>query len=190
MSVVILLAAGSARRFGSQKLLARLPDGTCVVEAAAKKLTSRFSRVVAIVGNDVLVRDRLEKTGCETCVNPRAAEGMGTSLALGVAQAADAESWLIALGDMPFVQPETLDAIECAGRIGEHIVVPRFGQLRGHPVRFPAAVREELLALEGDSGARALLARHSARVLVLPTEDRGVVADIDTPDDLFRSVPG
>jgi molybdenum cofactor cytidylyltransferase len=184
VSVSILLAAGSGTRFGSQKLLARLPNGEYVVEASARRLLGCCPRVVAVVGVENGVRACLEDLGCEVIVNPRAAEGMGTSLACGVTQTRDAASWLIALGDMPFIRSETLAGIQSAGRIDEHIVVPQFNRLRGHPVRFPAAVAEDLLAMTGDRGARALFEKHASRLLVWPTEDSGVLADIDTPDDL------
>lgn len=184
MSVAILLAAGASTRFGSQKLLARLAYGECIVEAAAKKLLAQFPRVVAVTGADPAVHECLRGAGCEVVVNPRTIEGMGTSLALGVSRARDAASWMIALGDMPFIAPETLAGIEAAGRIEEHIVVPQFNQLRGHPVRFPAAVGDDLIALQADRGARDLFQRHARRLLVWETRDSGVLADIDTPEDL------
>lgn len=186
MSVVILLAAGSGTRFGSQKLLARLSHGERVVESSARRLLEQFPRVVAVTGADPEVRDCLSALGCDVVTNPRAAEGMGTSLAFGVAHARDAASWLIAMGDMPFLESRTLAGIEAAGHIDEHIVVPQFNQLRGHPVRFPAAVAADLMVLEGDRGARALFQRHAARLLVWNTDDSGVLADIDTPEDLAR----
>lgn len=184
MNVAILLAAGSGTRFGSQKLLAHLPQGERVVEATARRLLESFTRVVAVTGTDNGVRTCLHEAGCEVIVNSRAALGMGTSLACGVAHTREAASWLIALGDMPFIRSGTLAGIQSAGRIDAHIVVPQFNQLRGHPVRFPAAVAEDLLALNGDRGARALFEKHASRLLVWPTDDSGVLADIDTPDDL------
>ncbi|MBL8519217.1 MAG: nucleotidyltransferase family protein [Betaproteobacteria bacterium] len=184
MSTAILLAAGSARRFGSQKLLARLPEGVCVIEATARKLLATTPRVVAVVGADQGVGRLLDAIGCEVVVNPRATEGMGTSIACGVAQAPDAASWLIALGDMPFAQVATLGALLREGIESEHIVVPEHAGRRGHPVRFPGCVGDELRALGGDQGARRVLERHVDRTLVLRVDDPGVLADIDTPADL------
>jgi molybdenum cofactor cytidylyltransferase len=190
VNVAILLAAGSGTRFGSQKLLAHLPNGERVVEASARRLLSCFPRVVAVVGDAGGVRASLEELGCEIIVNPRAAEGMGTSLACGVAHTRDAASWLIALGDMPFLRQDTVAGIQAAGEIATHIVVPQYNQLRGHPVRFPAALGEDLMALNGDRGARALFEKHASRLLVWPTDDSGVLADIDTPDDLANMASG
>jgi molybdenum cofactor cytidylyltransferase len=189
-TTAILLAAGSGTRFGSQKLLARLPEGKRIVEASARRLLAQYERVVAVTGEDDEVRACLAEAGCDVVVNPHATEGMGTSLACGVAHARDSASWLIALADMPFVRQETLAGIQAAGQIDTHIVVPQFNQLRGHPVRFPAAVAEDLLALKGDRGARALFERRASRLLVWETDDSGVLADIDTLDDLARVANG
>jgi len=64
------------------------------------------------------------------------------------------------------------------------VVIPTFEGRRGHPVRFPAMLAEDLLALQGDRGAREVIDRHAANCLPLETGDRGVLADIDTPADL------
>lgn len=184
MTTAILLAAGLARRFGSQKLLAMLPDGRALVEVSAGKLLAVCDDVVAVVGGDAGVAALLRSTGCRVVVNPAADAGMGGSIACGVAAAPGASAWLIALGDMPFIREETLAKLARDGDAATHIVIPRYDSLRGHPVRFPPALREELLALQGDRGARDILSRHVDRHRIIETDDSGVVADVDTPEDL------
>lgn len=184
MTTAILLAAGLARRFGSQKLLVPLPDGRALVEVAASKLLPVCSEVVAVVGADPAVKSRLESLGCRVVVNAAAESGMGGSIACGVAAAPDARAWLVALGDMPFIAGQTLARLANEGDPARHIVIPRYDSLRGHPVRFPPALRDELLALQGDRGARDILARHVDRHVVIETQDSGVIADVDTPADL------
>ncbi|HEX4858697.1 MAG TPA: nucleotidyltransferase family protein [Usitatibacteraceae bacterium] len=190
MITAILLAAGAARRFGAQKLLQVLPDRRLVVEAAARPLVAACGRVIAVTRDDPAVMHVLRAVGCEIVVNERAEEGMGTSIAAGVASMIDCgeqcEGWLVALGDMPFIKPATLDALLGAGEAKTHIVVPVFNALRGHPVRFPGLLSDELAALHGDRGARQLIDRHRERLIALPVDDSGVVADIDTPEDFAR----
>jgi molybdenum cofactor cytidylyltransferase len=186
----ILLAAGRAQRFGSQKLLARLPDGRRVIEASAANLLAAMGRVIAVTGRDERLMRVLDDCGCQLVLNERALEGMGTSIAAGVrATAADSgEGWLVALGDMPYIKPATIRQVgERLLRVGG-IVIPACQQQRGHPVGFGREHLNALSALEGDSGARTVIAQAlgetPARVQLLEVEDAGVLADIDTPADL------
>jgi len=190
----ILLAAGRGRRFdpaGKQnKLLQRLPGGELVAAASARKLLAVFPRVVAVVPpDDGGVGDVLRQLGCEVTVCPEADNGMGLSLAHAIRHSLIGQppgpgwpGWLVALGDMPFVDPSTLQAL--AGAIGEGaaIAAPLFDGRRGNPVAFGAAHRDALLALDGDQGARRLLA--SGAVTTIAVNDPGILRDIDSPSDL------
>ena len=182
----ILLAAGSATRFGSQKLLARLADGRMVVEAAAHNMRSTGEEVIAVCARKDQVARVLQDSGCRVVINSRAHEGMGTSIACGVQASADAAHWLIALGDMPFIQPGTMSAVRAALDKEMEIVIPTFGKHRGHPVAFSAAFGADLSALCGDMGARSVIAAHPGCVRLLETGDAGILADIDTPADLVE----
>ena len=187
----ILLAAGFARRFGSQKLLARLPDGRCVIEAAAQNLFDAIGRenVVAVVGGDAALISVLDKCGCEIVINSEAENGMGSSIAAGVRASQHAAGWLIALGDMPHVSPGTIALVGDVLKHGAGIVIPTFKIARGHPVAFATEFLDTLMALRGDQGARSVIATMEAadprRINYLPVDDAGVLADIDSPDDLL-----
>jgi molybdenum cofactor cytidylyltransferase len=109
---------------------------------------------------------------------------MGASLAFGVAAASAADGWIVALGDMPFVQSETVREVARRLREGGQIVVPRHLGRRGHPVGFGRIHLGELRELTGDRGARALLERWQDHVQVIDVEDSGVLQDIDLPSDL------
>ncbi|MFC4274502.1 nucleotidyltransferase family protein [Achromobacter aloeverae] len=195
----ILLAAGQGTRFrasagddGVDKLLAPLPDGHPVVLAAATALCAVAAPVVAVLrpGRPAL-RDALAQApACELIETPDAARGMGASLAaaaryLQARYARDAgaapHGVLVALGDMPWIAPRTLEAV-CAAGVMHPIVAPACAGRRGHPVAFAWNLLAELAALDGDTGARALLLRHG--VHELPCQDAGVVRDIDTVADL------
>ncbi|MEO8102349.1 MAG: nucleotidyltransferase family protein [Betaproteobacteria bacterium] len=185
----ILLAAGSASRFGSQKLLARLPDGRFVIEAAAHNLLAGAGRVTAVIGHDEALMRVLAACGCRVVVNARAQDGMGGSIAAGVRAEAGAAAWLIALGDMPGIRPDTIARVIGALDAEAGIVIPTYQHRRGHPVAFAARFGGELMTLQGDSGARSVVAAHPSHVKLLPVDDDGVLADIDTPDDLSRASP-
>jgi len=135
------------------------------------------------------LRALLEKEGCEVLESERCARGLGASLAAAIAATGDAPGWLVALGDMPFISPATIAAVKAAIEKGAAIAAPRLreGGARGHPVGFAQSMAGELAVLDGDEGARSVIERHRDRVVLVEVDDRGIVADIDTPGDLPTS---
>ena len=189
--VGILLAAGRGRRFDPSgtrnKLLASLPCNVPVAVASARALLAVRPEVIAVVpSNDGGVADALRAAGCDVTVCAEADSGMAASLVHAIGHAPpDAPSWLIALGDMPYVRAATMLALRAALEQGAPIVVPVHAGQRGNPVGFGRAHREALLALQGDQGARAILKAHP--VSVVSVDDPGVVSDIDTVADLLKT---
>lgn len=185
MIVGVLLAAGAGTRFGGDKLLAEIAAGQSVAEAACASLRPAVDRLIAVVRPEATaLAARLAAAGAEVCVFSGAEAGMGASLAHGVALMPQAEGWLIALADMPLVAGEDAMRVAAALRAGAAIAVPvAFGQ-RGHPVGFARRFAGELMALSGDTGARAILARHARDIVEIPVSDPRTWQDIDTGEDL------
>ena len=187
-AVGILLAAGRGRRFDPQgrrnKLLQPLASGEPVVVASARKLLAMLPRVIAVVPpQDGGVAGALRALGCEVTLCEEADSGMAASLVHGVKHSLpQADAWLVALGDMPYVAPSTLRALLDALEEGADIAAPVFEGRRGNPVAFGAVHLAALLALQGEHGARALL--KSAPVVEVAVNDPGILRDIDTPGDL------
>jgi molybdenum cofactor cytidylyltransferase len=131
------------------------------------------------------LRKLLEKAGCEILETPDTVRGIGASLAAGISHASRSDGWIVALGDMPFIEAATFAAVAAKLRAGALIAAPVLADgKRGHPVGFSSQLREELVALDGDEGARAVIQRHAEQVVSIPVADRGIVMDIDTPQDL------
>lgn len=183
--VAILLAAGAGSRFGGDKLLYPLEDGVAIGAHAARNLLAAGIGVTAVVkSGDFPLADMLEQEGCYVTVCHDAARGMAASLAHGIAQTRNADGWVVALGDMPAIRPETVESVVQALRDGAEIAAPAYHGERGHPVGFSARFRDELTALSGDSGARAVLQRNAARIRLIESGDPGVLHDIDRRDDI------
>ncbi|MGH8686943.1 MAG: nucleotidyltransferase family protein [Burkholderiales bacterium] len=181
----MLLAAGSATRFGSDKLQHPLRHGVPIAVQAARHLKSEVSRVVAVVRPGATdTAGALEAEGCEVAVCERAAEGMGASLACAARAAGVADGYLVALADMPFVRRSSIAAVRAEIERGAALAAPYWRARRGHPVGFAGRFRAELEALEGDAGAKRLLELHAAQVVKVPLGDPGVIRDIDRPEDL------
>jgi molybdenum cofactor cytidylyltransferase len=181
----VLLAAGASRRFGTNKLLVPLADGTPLAVAAARHLRAAVDPCVAVVrrGDDelaaLLAAEQLQVVECA-----RARHGMAASLACGIRASAFADGWLIALADMPFVLPETIARVAAALRSGAALVAPVFEGRRGHPVGFDRRFAPSLLALRGEAGARALLAQYDRLLMRVACHDPGILRDVDTPADV------
>lgn len=182
----ILLAAGTGSRFGSNKLLHPLPDGTPIAIAAARALLSGVGHGIAVVPEtNPQLASLFHAEGMKIVYCPDAADGMGKSLACGVAATQNAGGWIIALADMPYIQPETISNVTNLLRTGAPIAAPIYQGKRGHPVGFGREFYNDLIQLIGDQGARQLLGTHASRLRLIPCEDAGILADVDQPSDLI-----
>jgi molybdenum cofactor cytidylyltransferase len=183
----ILLAAGSGSRFGGDKLLHPLPDGTPIGVQAARNLLAAVPDVVAVVRpGDFPLGDLLEQEGCHVTFCPHAARGMGASLAHGVGARRVADGWLIALADMPLIKSATIAAVLREMEAGRDLVAPAFRGERGHPVGFGKRFAAQLLALDGDAGARDIMAAHKSELTLIECDDSAVVLDVDTRADMKK----
>src|SRR5262245_35011436 len=197
--VGILLAAGLGHRFDPTgkrlKLLEPAPGGrhagVPLALASARNLLQALRTVCAVVrpaedASQQRLHALLADAGCELVICDRADEGMGLSLACGVQASPNAAGWIIALADMPAIEPGSIRAVAQAINDGYDTAAAFFGERRGHPVGFASSLYEELIALTGDDGARRVLTRQPPhRVSVA---DRGVLLDMDTPDGLKASL--
>lgn len=188
--VGLLLTGGRGSRFDSSghrdKLLARI-DGEPVCLHAARALIKACPRSFAVLpsGKHELLAV-LDAAGLETIVTDATRLGMGHSIARGashILERCGQRPVVVALGDMPRVQPETFRAL--IAQLGSDplaIVAPSYRNRRGHPVVFGKAHLAALAGLSGDRGAFAILERTPPRLIEV--DDPGVLQDIDTPEDL------
>ena len=189
LPVGILLAAGQSRRFGSNKLLHPITDGTPMLLVVAKKLINVLPDSIAVINQDLIPYTKpLEQLGLRVVVNEQAHRGMGNSIARGVQASQDAAGWLIALADMPYIKTETITQLSDRIKDGADIVAPLLEQQRGHPVGFNKHYKEELLALNDDVGARHIIADHQKQLELISTRDAGVIADIDQSSDVVLRI--
>ena len=183
---VILLAAGSASRFGSPKLLADVQGRPMLVRAIESLLeVAPRHRVVVVIGANA---DRLEplvhNQKVSVVINHEHADGMASSIRAGLANVPpDCPGVLIALADQVAVTPGDLRCLLDAWRADpERIAAARHGEVVGVPAIFPAAMFDQLAQLQGDRGARELLRRTAGQVIDVPMPTAAV--DVDTPADL------
>jgi molybdenum cofactor cytidylyltransferase len=188
----VLLAAGRGARFGGAKLLAPLAAathgvgaGTAIGVASCLHMLSALPEVVAVVRlGDSILADQLRATGAQVVECARSDEGMGASLACGIAASAAADGWIVALADMPWIAPATIAVVSDALHEGADIVATTHIGVRAHPVGFARRHYEALAGLSGDEGAKSILAAHRDTLHLIEVADSGVVRDVDTPADM------
>lgn len=181
--VAIVLAAGHATRFGSDKLSATL-DGVPLLHHALR--AARAAPVEEVV---VVARPRLD-VGCWEGIPPvrplrLASDALSETLKAGIAQAGGADGAFVFLGDMPRI-PHAL-ATRLAAAIGPaYAAMPRHDGRPGHPVLLSARAFTDIATLSGDEGAGRLLRRRTDNAFV-DCDDPAIHFDVDRPEDLARS---
>ena len=199
---IVVLAAGAARRFGRPKQLEHWPEQdspTLLQRAVGLALTVDGSKVYVVIGNEQeKVRELLAKKpyrAAQIIYNPRWEEGQGFSVAAGVEavqqEPPTAKAILFMLADQPRLKTETLlTLLQTFNQLEQSpekaIIFPVYEGKRGNPVLFGQAYFEELAALEGDTGGRAVVKAHPANVIEIAVDDPAICEDVDTPDDLEK----
>lgn len=180
--VAVVLAAGAARRFGSDKLSASFRGEPLFVHALRAACAAPVDRVI-LVAHPALQIDvqpdgpRLEVVRVNTTA-------LSNSLRAGIAVAGEVDGVFVFLGDMPLVPHDV--APKLADRIGAgYAALPRHQSELGHPVLLSARALRDMAALTGDAGAGKLL-RSRDDVVLVDVDDAAVLADVDRPGDLAR----
>jgi len=188
VSAVVLAAGRSTRMGGPNKLLAELNGKKLVRIVTEQALASKARDVIVVTGHQAeLVEKALEGLKVTFIRNPDFAGGLASSVKAGIsAVPAHADAAVICLGDMPMISAGLIDhLIEAfAPDRGNLIAVPVSDGRRGNPVLWSRRFFNELMTLDGDIGARHLIARHNEAVAEVPVEGNGAFLDIDTPQAL------
>jgi len=183
----VVLAAGTASRYGSTKQLAKYAGQALVARAVRTAESHCGARTVLVVGND----HHAVTAACQPLqgffvYNPNFAEGIASSIRSGVrCIASQADGILLLLADQPLIDQNHLGSLETAWRAApDFIVASAYAGTVGPPAIFPKRDFESLASLEGDRGAKTLLESSGGRLKTLSFE-RGSV-DVDEPEDLTR----
>ncbi|MCB1758465.1 MAG: nucleotidyltransferase family protein [Gammaproteobacteria bacterium] len=185
----IVLAGGASRRAGSvNKLLASYRGKPLVRHAVETVAAAPLFVRICVTGHDARrVGRSIEETGIQIVYNKDHTQGVSSSIITGLrALPAETDGVLIVLGDMPEVTVDILNSLIAAfsDNAGRSICVPTYRGRRGNPVLWPQTRFSDILALEGDMGARNLLRIHAAEVVEVPVDSDGILHDVDLPDEI------
>ena len=188
LAAIVLAAGRSTRMGGPNKLLAEINGRPLVRIAAQAALASQARPVIVVTGHQrERVAAALKGLDVTAVHNPDFADGLSTSLKAGIAAVpAAADGVIVCLGDMPQVDAKLIDRLLSAfdPENGAFVVVPTIDGKRGNPVVWSRRFFPELAALDGDTGARHLIASYPEAVAEVPLTGTAALVDVDTPDAL------
>jgi molybdenum cofactor cytidylyltransferase len=194
VAAIILAAGRSTRMGGPNKLLAEFRGKTLVRIVTEQALASKAKQVIVVTGHQAAaVEQSLQGLNVTFVHNPDFAAGLASSVKAGIAAVPDgADGAVICLGDMPLISAHLIDRLigAFAPDSGRLIAVPVSDGRRGNPVLWSRRFFSELMTLDGDIGARHLIARHGETVAEVPVEGFGAFLDIDTPQALEEARRG
>ncbi|MBP3524019.1 MAG: nucleotidyltransferase family protein [Clostridia bacterium] len=187
---VVLLAAGRSERFGGNKLLADY-CGRPMVCRALEAATALRAACTAVVTGCGEIACLAEAYGCEVITNDAPQLGQSHSICLGVRAMQDMDAVLLMVCDQPRLTGASLERlVQDFMRSEKGIACLRDGTHQGNPAVFSRRYFDELLALQGDRGAKGVLRAHEDDLLVVDTVGPDELADADTPDMLAALCKG
>jgi molybdenum cofactor cytidylyltransferase len=198
MIVAVILSAGESSRMGHPKALLPI-DGVRFVEkiVATLKSTDVGSIIVVLGHNAEEIRQKISDLPVTILINHDYKQGQLSSLQAAIrhlessSEGSSVDGILVHLVDHPYISAGLVNLmINRFYETKKLIVVPRFQGRRGHPVIFSRALFSELLAAGLDQGAKPVVHAHRDETLEIDTEDKGVLIDIDTPEEYRRHVKG
>jgi molybdenum cofactor cytidylyltransferase len=184
-AVAVVLAAGSARRFGATKQLAPVDGRPLVAHAVQTAARAGVGETVVVVGHDheAVAHAAAEAGPVTVAVNPEHTSGQASSLRAGIEHATSsaAEVAVILLADQPGIRAETVRTVVAAVTGGAEAARAAYDDGPGHPVAFARRVWPRLLEVTGDQGARQVLHLLDVVEVAVPG---GRPRDVDTRRDL------
>jgi CTP:molybdopterin cytidylyltransferase MocA len=182
----VVLAAGTSSRMGHNKLTTPVNAKPMIRHAVEAALAAGLDPVIVVTGHDAAaVRGALDGAAVRFVQNDDFAYGLSTSLRAGIgAVPDDCKGAMVLLGDMPGIEPALIGRLRNAFAPGRAICVATARGQRGHPVLWGRQFFEKMLELNGDAGARSLMAAHEDQLCEVEAGDDAPLADIDTPEAL------
>ncbi len=183
-TAAIILAGGGSERFGRTKFLLDWHGEPFLRKIARTALEAKLDPVVVVLGAVVAPAiESLQGLSVDYALNLNWREGQSTSVHGGItALSKNAGAAVFLLADQPQVTPELLRTlVDAHNRSLSPLVAPFVGDRRANPVLFDRVTFDDLLALQGDIGGRAVFEKHAMQRL--PWQDDSLLLDVDTPED-------
>jgi len=188
MLTAIILAAGSSRRMGRNKLLLPYRGKPLLAYVTGNILSAGIGSVIVVTGHDAeLVGETLKGLPVKLVHNPQYEKGMTGSIQTGVA-AADGEGYMICLSDMALIAPEEYALLKNAfdkqhRQDNACIIQPTYDNQIGNPVTFSSAWRQAILEHTDPEGCKDIVRNHPGNIYRVEMNSASVLQDLDWPED-------
>jgi CTP:molybdopterin cytidylyltransferase MocA len=185
----IILSAGFSSRMAAFKPLLSMGNSTVIETVINIFLQAGISDITVVLGHRADdLKQVVDRSHVRWILNERYDEGMYSSVVSGVSglysARAEVKGVFLLPVDMPLISSLTIKKITMAYSIsGSHIFYPTYLKQRGHPPLIPSDLFSEILAWNGPGGLRSFLERYEARASGVEVQDKGILMDIDTPED-------
>lgn len=189
MISAIVLAAGKSERMDRCKQLANFGDKCMVDQVISSVEKSKVGEIIVVLGHRAEdIRRKISKRDVKMVINEEYEEGMSTSLKAGLLKVSDrTDAVLAVLADQPLIEPETIDRLIDEYRKSESsIVAPIYKGVRGNPVILDISLRDKLMNIRGDIGARNILNDRRDEIREVEVDTPSVVFDVNTREDLEK----
>lgn len=190
MNHLILLAAGSSRRFGGNKLLAPLngkPLFAWGLAALNEVCRARKDCTLTVVSRYTEIWDAAQAVDAQAVDSPESEKGQSHSIRAGLqalGRVEERDFLLFLPADQPWITPKTIARLLDAAVPDTWTATAAFGERVGTPTLFSARLLPDLLALEGDRGGRKLMGRPGQPCLVVQADSARELDDVDYPEQL------
>ncbi|QUI23491.1 nucleotidyltransferase family protein [Vallitalea pronyensis] len=183
MIQVIILAAGSSKRFGENKLGKHLQGKPILHHVFDVALEVRQMKPIVVYYHQDVLHDAYNEQMLYV-YNPHAPQGMSTSVKCGLLHAPKVDAYMFMNGDQPLITVKLVEKlIEAYNQGRGSIIVPKYKGKRGNPTIFDYKWREKLLQVTGDKGGRDFIINYPKEVHYVDIENQYMGMDMDTQED-------
>ena len=188
MISAILLAAGQSRRMGGENKLTKEIEGIPLIKRSVKNIIdSAVDELIIVLGYQKEIIEKLidKNEKIKFIFNKNFESGMASSIKTGLNNLSEkTEAFFICLGDMPMVNQNTYNHL-IKSRNNKEIIVPTYKGQQGNPVLFDKSMKEKVLDIRGDVGAKKILELNKAKILNVKITNQSIRKDFNTKDDFI-----
>lgn len=181
----IILAAGSSKRMGRQKLLLPFKDSTILESVIRTACSCKSIGEIIVVYQSGEVYEKVKKYDVKAVYNPIAELGQSTSVIAGVKNSDPrTQAYTFIMGDQPFISPDVVEElIGIWEQNKSSIIVPRYNGENGMPTIFSRNFKKNLMNITGDKGGREVIKANIDKVIFVDIDETMAGFDVDTLED-------